>query len=130
MVKEAEANAETDKERRELVEARNQGEALIHSTEKTLSEYGDKISEADKSTIEQAVADLKSALEGEDLSAINGKSQALAEASMKLGEAMYQSQQAGAEDDTPSDGPGGPSEEDVVDADFEEVDDDDQKKSA
>ncbi len=129
MVKDAEAHAEEDKKRKELVEAKNQAEALIHSTEKTLAEHGDKVSEADKSTIEAALAELKTANEGEDGEAIKAASQALAEASMKLGEAMYQASQAeegGADADageTASD-----DADDVVDADFEEVDDD--KKSA
>ncbi len=129
MVKDAEANAEEDKKRRESVEAKNQGEALIHSTEKTLEEHGDKISEADRSTIDAAMADLKTALEGNDAEDIAAKTNALAQASMKLGEALYaQSQDAGGDDgDGPSGDQGG--SEDIVDADFEEVDDD-QKKSA
>jgi len=125
MVKDAEAHAAEDKERRALVEARNHGEALIHSTEKSLGEFGAKVSAADKSAIEAAVADLKSALEGENVEAIQQKTNALAQASMKLGEAMYAASQAGAE----GAGEGG-AKEDVVDADFEEVSDDDRKKSA
>ncbi|MEM7429583.1 MAG: molecular chaperone DnaK [Pseudomonadota bacterium] len=136
MVKDAEAHAEEDKKRKEMVEARNHAEALIHSTEQTLSEHGDKISESDKSTIEAAVEDLKTALEGDDAEEVTAKTQALTEAAMKLGEAMYQAQQSDAEAAAAADAaadaadnPGGP--EDVVDADFEEVsDDDDQKKSA
>ncbi len=129
MVKEAEAHAEEDKKRKELVEAKNQAEALIHSTEKTLAEHGDKVSEADKSTIEAALAELKSANEGEDGDAIKEASQKLAEASMKLGEAMYQASQA-EEGDADADAGETASDDadDVVDADFEEVDDD--KKSA
>jgi len=131
MVKDAEAHADEDKKRKELVEARNQGEALVHSTEKSLKDYGDKVSEEDKGAIETAVADLKSALEDEDLEAIKAKTQALAEVSMKLGEAMYQSAQA----DEAAGAEGGAGEEpkkddDVVDADFEEVRDEDDKKSA
>ena len=128
MVKDAEAHAAEDKTRRELVEAKNQGEALVHSTEKTLGEYGDKVSEADKSAIEAAVAALKSALEGDDVEAIKARSNELAQAGMKLGEAMYKESQAAAEDG--GDGDAGGKDEDVVDVDFEEVDDDDQKKSA
>ncbi|PTW62784.1 molecular chaperone DnaK [Breoghania corrubedonensis] len=129
MVKDAEAHAEEDKKRKELVEAKNQAEALIHSTEKTLSEHGDKVSEADKSTIEAALAELKSANEGEDGEAIKAASQKLAEASMKLGEAMYQAQQAEGEDaGEAGESASGEAADDVVDADFEEVDDD--KKSA
>jgi molecular chaperone DnaK len=133
MVKDAEAHAAEDKEKRGLVEAKNQGEALVHSTEKSLKDYGDKVAAADKSAIETALADLKSALEGDSADAVKEKTNALAQASMKLGEAMYAASQAGA---TAGDGAGEGGEEaaqakneDVVDADFEEVDDD-KKKSA
>ncbi len=126
MVKDAEAHAADDKKRRALVEARNQGEALVHSTEKTLAENGDKIAAADKSTVEAAIADLKAALGGDDVEAITAKTNALAQASMKLGEAMYRS----AEGDGTPEGSGAGPNEDVVDADFEEVDDDERKKSA
>jgi len=125
MVKDAEAHAEDDKKRRALVEARNHGEALVHSTEKSLKDYGDKVSEADKSAIETAVTALKSALEGEDVEAITARTNELAQAAMKLGEAMYQASQAGGDGDA-----GGAKSDDAVDVDFEEVDDDDQKKSA
>jgi molecular chaperone DnaK len=125
MVKDAESHAEEDKKRRAVVEAKNHGEALIHSTEKSLNDYGDKVSAADKSAIEAAVASLKSALEGDDAEAITAKTNELAQAAMKLGEAMYQaSQAAGGGDD------GAPKNDDAVDVDFEEVDDDDRKKSA
>ncbi|MEM7695610.1 MAG: molecular chaperone DnaK [Pseudomonadota bacterium] len=130
MVKDAEAHAEDDKKRRALVEAKNQGEALIHSTEKMIADNGDKIADADKTTVDAAIADLKTALEGEDVADIEAKTQALAQASMKLGEAMY----AGAQDDGPGDDAGNDGEpaakDDVVDADFEEVRDDEQKRSA
>ena len=130
MVKDAEAHAEEDKKKKELVEAKNHGEALLHSTEKSLKDYGDKVSEADKSAIETAVAELKSIMEGDDVEAIQAKTQALAQASMKLGEAMYQASQAGTEGAAGEGAEGGPEKnEDVVDADFEEVDDD-KKKSA
>ena len=95
MVKDAEAHADEDKKRQALVEAKNQGEALIHSTEKSLEEYGDKVSAADKSAIETAIADLKAALDGEDAEAIKAKTNALGQASMKLGEAMYEASQGG-----------------------------------
>src|SRR5215469_8531586 len=95
MVKEAEAHAAEDKLTRALAEARNQGDALVHTTEKALAEHGDKVSEAEKSAIETAVADLKSALEGEDVEAIKAKTNDLMQAQMKLGEAMYKAQQAG-----------------------------------
>jgi len=127
MVKEAEANAEADKKRREAVEARNQGESLIHSTEKSLNEYGDKISADERSAIETAISDLKGVLEGDDGEAIKEKTTALAEASMKLGEAMYKASQEEAEAKASGTGD---AEEDVVDADFEEVKDDDQNQKS
>ncbi len=130
MVKDAEAHAEEDKKKKALVEAKNQGEALVHSTEKSLTDFGDKVSDADKSAIEAAVAELKSVMEGEDVEAIKAKTQALSQASMKLGEAMYAASQAGAEGSEGATAEGGANKnEDVVDADFEEVDDD-KKKSA
>ena len=125
MVKDAEAHATEDKQRRALVDARNQGEAMVHSADKSLKEFGDKVSEADKSAIEAAVASLKTALEGEDIEAINARSNELAQASMKLGEAMYKAEQASA---SAAPGPEGKHEEDVIDADFKEVKDD--KKGA
>jgi molecular chaperone DnaK len=132
MVKEAETHAEEDKKRRELVEMKNQGEALVHSTEKMLKDFGDKVPAADKGLVETALADLKSALQGEDKDLIKQKVDAMAQASMKLGEALYQSGQGAAA----AGGGGGPSEgggdgkENVVDVDFEEVKEDDSKKSA
>jgi molecular chaperone DnaK len=131
MVKEAESNAAEDKKRKEQVEAKNHADALIHSTEKALAEYGDKVGAADKSAIEAAVADLKSVLDGDDASAIQAKTQALMQVSMKLGEAMYGASQAGPGPAGGGDAAGGEAKgEDVVDADFEEVDDDQKKKSA
>jgi len=126
MVKDAEAHAAEDKKRRELVEARNQAESLIHTTEKTVAELGDKVSGSDKSVVETAITDLKSALEGDDADAIKAKSEALAQASMKLGEQLYKSQAEGGD---AGDQGGGTPEDDVVDADFEEVDDDDKKSA-
>ncbi|NEX92865.1 molecular chaperone DnaK [Caulobacter sp. 17J65-9] len=126
MVKDAEAHAGEDKKRKELVEARNSGDALVHQSEKALAEHGDKVPAADKSGIETALADLKSALEGEDVEAIKAKTQTLVQASMKLGEAMYQSQQGATEEGGASDTA---SEEGVVDAEFEEVDDDQAKRA-
>ncbi|WP_420960463.1 molecular chaperone DnaK [Brucella sp. IR073] len=128
MVKDAEANAEADKKRRETVEAKNQGEALVHSTEKSLKDYGDKVSADDKKSIEDAIASLKTALEGDDAEDIKAKTQTLAEVSMKLGQAMYEAAQAaetGGDATAASDKADG----DVVDADYEEIDDD-KKKSA
>jgi molecular chaperone DnaK len=124
MVKDAEANAEADKKRRQLVEVRNQGESLIHSTEKSLGELGDKVPAGDKSTVEGAIAELREALGTEDVEGIQAKTNTLAQAAMKIGEAMYSSGAAGEEGARKS----GADNEDVVDADFEEVDDD--KKSA
>ena len=129
MVKDAEANAEADKQRREAVEARNQAEALIHSSEKSLKDYGDKVGEEDRKAIEDAIAALRTATEGNDAEDIKAKTNALAEASMKLGQAMYEaSQSEAAEADAKADA--AKSGDDVVDADFEEIDDDDKKKSA
>ncbi|MFB9981111.1 molecular chaperone DnaK [Mesorhizobium kowhaii] len=128
MVKDAEANAESDKKRRALVEARNQAEALVHSSEKSLKEYGDKVSEADRTAISDAITALKAAAEGDDAADIEAKSQALAEASMKLGQAMYEaSQKEAAEADAKADAA---KDSDVVDADFEEIDEDDDKKKS
>jgi len=123
MVKEAEANAADDKLRKELVEAKNHADALIHSTEKAVAEHGDKVDAADKSAIEAAVAELKSALEGEDASAIQAKTQALMQVSMKLGEAMYKASAAGGGEGAEG-AAEGHADEGVVDAEFEEVSDD------
>jgi molecular chaperone DnaK len=129
MVKDAEANAEGDKKRRALVEARNQAEGLAHSSEKSLKEYGEKVSEEDRTAISEAIAALKTAAEGDDVEAINTATSTLAEVSMKLGQAMYEaSQKEAAESDAASDAA---KDSDVVDADFEEIEDeDDTKKSA
>jgi molecular chaperone DnaK len=129
MVKEAETHAEEDKKRRELVEVKNQAEALIHSTERMLKDFGDKVAAGDKALVETAVSDLKTAIQGEDKDAIKQKTDALAQASMKLGEAMYQASQGAAGGGGPSDSSAGPDDK-VVDVDFEEVKDDDSKKSA
>ena len=130
MVKEAESHAEDDKKRREMVEVKNQAEALVHSTERMLKDYGDKVPAGDKALVESAVTDLKSVLEGDDKDTIKQKVDALAQASMKLGEAMYQASQGQAAGGAgPSAEAGGPDDK-VVDVDFEEVKDDDSKKSA
>jgi molecular chaperone DnaK len=136
MVRDAEANAEEDKKRRQLVEARNQAEALVHSTEKAVAEHGAKVGETEKSAIEAAIADLKSALAGEDADAIQAKTQTLVQASMKLGEAVYKASQEEAAAESAGGGGGdgsgtaSGSGEDVVDADFEEIPEDERKKSA
>ena len=125
MVREAESNKADDDKRKALVESKNQAEAVVHSTEKAMAEHGDKIVGPDKDAIETALADLKSALEGDDAEGIATKTQTLIQASMKLGEAMYAAQQGG-EGDQPDDASGG---DDVVDAEFEEVSDDDKKSA-
>ena len=132
MMKEAEENAEADKQKRELVEARNQAEGLIHATEKSLEEHGDKVDQGTRDGITAAIAALNEVLEGEDAAAIQEKSQALAEASMKLGEAIYKEQAEAANAE------GGPDMEDamaeaddgVVDAEFTDVTEDDDKKAS
>ena len=129
MVKDAEANAEADKKRRELVEVKNQGESLVHSTEKSVKEYGDKVSQSDKDGIETAITALKTALEGEDVETIKARTTDLMQASMKLGEAMYAASQA-AGPDAAAAGQGEAKKDDVIDADFQEVDEKDQKKRA
>jgi molecular chaperone DnaK len=133
MVKDAEAHAAEDKQRKELVEAKNHAEALVHSTQKSLAEIGDKVSAADKSAVETAIADLKSVMEGEDAEAIKSKTNGLAQVAMKLGEALYKSQQPPESGQTPG-GDGGENageaaKDDVVDADFTEVKDDDKKSA-
>jgi molecular chaperone DnaK len=129
MVKDAEAHAAEDKKRRELVDAKNHGEALIHSSERSLKEFGDKVSEADKGTIEAAITALKTALGGEDVDAIKAKTNDLMQASMKLGEAMYKAQAAQQPDGGEAATDAG-KKDDVIDADFKEVQDDDKKKRA
>jgi molecular chaperone DnaK len=129
MVKEAEINAAEDKKRKELVEAKNHAEALMHSTAKSLAEHGSKVSAADKSAIEAAIADLKSIMDGDDAEAIKTKTNTLTQAAMKLGEALYKAQSAaGGESGPAADGDASSgADDDVVDADFEEVKDDDKK---
>jgi molecular chaperone DnaK len=124
MVKDAEANAAADKKRRELVEARNQADSLVYSTEKTLSELGDKVPAADKAEIEKAVADVKSALESDDVEALKAKTQALTQVSMKLGEQLYKQQQEQPAGGAAGGQAGATGDDKVVDADFTEVDED------
>ena len=135
MVKDAEAHAADDKKRREAVETKNHAEAMIHATEKALAEHGSKVGEDERRAIENAIADAKEAVKGDDVEALKAKTNALAQASMKLGEAMYKQaqadQQGGGDAGTPgagSDGSG--KKEDVVDAEFTEVDDDKKNKKS
>jgi molecular chaperone DnaK len=137
MINEAEQNAEADKERREMVETRNQAEQLIHSTEKMLTDFGEKIDASEKSEIEKLIEDAKAAISGDDAAQIKSTMEALQQGSMKLGEAMYKAQQeegqAAPDADNSGDGSsekGSETDAEVVDADFEEVDDKDDKKSA
>ncbi|MDG2242493.1 MAG: molecular chaperone DnaK [Rhodospirillaceae bacterium] len=128
MVKDAEAHAEDDKKKRELVDARNQADGLVHSTEKTLSDHGDKVDEAEKAEIEEKVQELKDVLESEDADDIKAKTEALMQVSMKLGQAMYEAEQAAAGDAGDGSGAEDASADnaEVVDADFEEVDEEDK----
>jgi molecular chaperone DnaK len=121
MVRDAEANAEADKKRRESVEARNQLDALVHSTEKTIRENGDKVPADERIAAEAAISEARTAMEGGDVDAINAAAEKLGQASMKIGEAMYKAEQASPQ---PEAGPTGSSKPDdkVVDAEFEEVD--------
>ena len=132
MVKDAEANKEADKKKRESVDVRNQADTLIHSTEKNLKEHGAKVSDAEKKAIEDASSAVKEALKGEDIEDIKKKTEALVQASMKLGEAIYKSQQSTKPESGKDDGgdDAGKKDENVVDADFEEVKDENKEKSA
>jgi molecular chaperone DnaK len=132
MVKDAEANKEADKKKRESVDVRNQADTLIHSTEKNLKEHGVKISDAEKKAIEDGSSALKEALKGEDIEDIKKKTEALVQSSMKLGEAIYKSQQNVKPDSDKDDGKEdkGKKDDNVVDADFEEVKDENKEKSA
>ncbi|HEX3208206.1 MAG TPA: molecular chaperone DnaK [Geminicoccaceae bacterium] len=132
MVKEAQEHAEEDRQRKAQIEARNHADSLIYSTEKSLKEHGDKVGASDRSAIEQAIADLRGVLDSGDTETLRAKTEALAQLSMKLGEAMYRAQQGEGRGggDTGGAGPsGGAGDEHVVDAEFEEVEDD-KKKSA
>jgi len=135
MVKDAESHASEDAARKEQVEIRNQADSLVYSTEKSLAEHGDALEAADKAQIETDIAALKTALEGEDADAIKSATEALSQSAMKLGEAMYKAQQEAGEapDMGGADPTGGSQQADdatVVDADFEEVDDEKKDKSA
>ena len=134
MVKEAELNKDADKKKRESVDVRNQADTLIHSTDKNLKEHGAKISDAEKKAIEDSSSSLKEALKGEDIEDIKKKTESLVQASMKLGEAIYKSQEK--KPDSSKDGDKNDEwkkDDNVVDADFEEVKEDtkeDKEKSA
>ena len=131
MVKDAESNKEADKKKREAVDARNQADTLLHSTEKNLKDHGSKVSDADKKAIETASANLRNSLKGTDVEDIKKKTQDLVQASMKLGEAIYKSQQNAKPEDAPKEAKKEDKKDDnVVDADFEEVKDDNKEKSA
>ena len=130
MVKEAEANKEADKKKRDSVDARNQADTLLHSTEKNLKEHGSKVSDADKKEIETASANLRNALKGTDVEEIKKNIQELVQKSMKLGEAIYKSQQSTKPNETSKDKEEGKKDDNVVDADFEEVKEDNKEKSA
>ena len=133
MVKDAESNKEADKKKRESVDVRNQADTLIHSTEKNLKDHGTKVSDAEKKAIEDASSAVKEALKGEDIEDIKKKTEALVQASMKLGEAIYKSQQGAKPESDKDDGgddDAGKKDENVVDADFEEVKDENKEKSA
>jgi len=136
MVKDAEAHAEEDKKRKALAEAKNHGDSLVHATDKALTEHGSKVGEAERRAIENAMADLKEALKGDDADAISAKTNTLAQASMKLGEAMYKAQEGGAAPGGEGGEGGGAAsgepgkKEDVVDAEFTEVDDDKKNKKS
>ena len=125
-------NKEADKKKRETVDVRNQADMIIHTTEKNLKEHGSKISETDKKSIETGVSDLRNALKGTDTEEIKKKTQALVQSSMKLGEAVYKSQQKKAEkkgtQQNQNSNDKGQNKENVVDADFEEVKEDKKNK--
>jgi len=135
MVKDAESHADEDKKKRELIDAKNQGESMIHQTEKSLKDLGSQVPDAERKAAEDAIADLRSALDGEDKAAIEAKTNALMQASMKIGELAYrkaQEDQAGTPDNASTGDQGGQSGaasgDDVIDADFTEVDDNNTKR--
>ena len=131
MVKEAEENAESDKKKREIIDARNQADSLIHQTEKNIKEHGSKISEQDKNKIESDLEELKKVKDSEDLESIKSKSEQLVQSSLKLGEAIYKQtsqEQPGAQNEKSEEPSSENKDEKVVDADFEEVDEDKDKK--
>ena len=128
MVKEAEANAEEDKKKREVIDTKNQADTMVHSAEKNLKEFGDKVSDQEKAAIENDIKSLKGSIESDDIEKIKKGLEALTQSSMKLGEAMYKAQQQEnpqPQGDTGQQGPdSAKKDEKVVDAEFEEVKDD------
>jgi molecular chaperone DnaK len=130
MVKDAEINKEVDKKKRESIDARNHADSIIHSTEKNLKEHGSKISEGDKKAIETGITDLRNALKGTDTEEVKNKTQALVQSSMKLGEAIYKSQQKNTDTKKTNQNQSTKNEnkENIVDADFEEVKEDKKDK--
>jgi molecular chaperone DnaK len=129
MIKEAESNAEEDKQKREMVEAKNQGEALIHSSEKALKDAEEKLTEEEKSSVEEAIKSLKDVIEGDDLSSIQERSAALSQEAMKIGEKLYQQEQENNQQSEAGDTSDDLSGDDVVDADYEEVKEDKEEAS-
>mgnify|MGYP005737664333 FL=1 len=130
MVKEAEDNAEADKEKREAIDVRNQAESMIHGAEKSLTDLGDKADPSAKSEVEVAIGEVKTSLEGEDISTIKDKTSALSAVMMKMGEAAYKANQENNSDNPEETDTSNENKEDVVDADFEEVKDNEEKKDA
>ena len=129
MIKEAESNAEEDKQKREFVEAKNQGEALIHSTEKALKDAEEKLTEEEKTAVEDAIKSLKDVIDGDDLNSIQEKSAALSQEAMKIGEKLYQQEQENNQQNEAGDTAEDLSGDDVVDADYEEVKEDKEEAS-
>ena len=131
MVKEAEANKDADKKKRDSVDTRNQADSIIHSTEKSLKEHGSKITADEKKAIETGISDLRNALKGTDTEEIKKKTQSLIQASMKLGEAVYKSQQKNsAKSESNKTSKENKDKENVVDADFEDVKKEDKEKKS
>ena len=129
MIKEAESNAEEDKQKRELVEAKNQGEALIHSSEKAVKDAEEKLTEEEKSAVEDAIKSLKDVVDGDDLASIQEKSAALSQEAMKIGEKLYQQEQDNSQQSEGGESADDLSGDDVVDADYEEVKEDKEEAS-
>ena len=129
MIKEAESNAEEDKQKREMVEAKNQGEALIHSSEKALKDAEEKLTEEEKSSVDEAIKSLKDVIEGDDLASIQEKSAALSQEAMKIGEKLYQQEQQNNQQSEAGETSDDLSGDDVVDADYEEVKEDKEEAS-